>query len=104
MLAVSARDEGPRMPVLSRIVLQPGVTAVRPSRLTASQAAALVELRTDEAGLPDDRIAVLVRRAEGLPLLVEELAVALRDAPAGSAPAPQHANQHQVDESEGHAD
>ena len=84
LLAVSARDEGPRMAALARIAGQPGASVLRPARLTASEVAALVDVRTAGAGLPDDRLDLLVRRAEGLPLLVEDLAVALKDAPAGS--------------------
>ena len=52
LLAVSARDEGPRMAALARVAGQPGVTVLRPARLTASEVAALVDVRTDGVGLP----------------------------------------------------
>ena len=84
LLAVSARDEGPRMAALTRFAGRPGATVLQPARLTASEVAALVDVRTDGAGLPADRLDLLMRRAEGLPLLVEDLVVALKDAPADS--------------------
>jgi DNA-binding CsgD family transcriptional regulator/tetratricopeptide (TPR) repeat protein len=85
LLVVSARDEGAHATAIGRIASAPGVTALRPARLTTAEVAALVDLRSDGAGLPADRLDLVVRTADGLPLLVEELVAALLRAPADAA-------------------
>ena len=84
LLVVSARDEGGRRAALTRMGLVSGVTVLRPHRLSAEETAALVAARAPD--LDAARVDLVVAAADGLPLLVEELAEGLRHAPAPAVP------------------
>ena len=68
-MVVSARDDGPRGAALGRLA---GAVVLRPQRLSATETAALAAAHA--ADLPADRLERVVAAADGLPLLVEELA------------------------------
>ncbi|HEX4686803.1 MAG TPA: AAA family ATPase [Nocardioides sp.] len=76
LVAVSSRDDGPGSEVVRRLAATPG-TGVLP--LTALDVAEAEELAESRAGstLTAEQAAYVVSRADGVPLLVEELAMTL---------------------------
>ncbi|SEO74938.1 ATP-binding protein [Trujillonella endophytica] len=88
LVAAAARDDEPNADALDRLAAGPGVRATPLTRLAPAELATLVRARTREP-LDDDVLAALVARADGLPLLAEELLVeVLRSPPAAGAPPP----------------
>ena len=81
LLAVAARDDqpglspgsGPDESAVGRLVGQPGITTLRLHRLDDAGVAVLAGHHAGEHPIPGAVLAALVARAEGLPLLVEEL-------------------------------
>jgi DNA-binding CsgD family transcriptional regulator len=71
LVAASARDDEPGSAAVDRLT-SPGVQAVTLSRLGPAEVAALAGSRAD-GRLGDEELAALVARADGLPLLAEEL-------------------------------
>jgi DNA-binding CsgD family transcriptional regulator len=72
LVAASARDDEPGSAAVDRLAGSPGVHTVALSRLGTAELAALAGTRA--AGrLGADELAALVARADGLPLLAEEL-------------------------------
>ncbi len=69
LLVGSARDDGPRGAALGRVA---GATVLRPQRLSAAETATLVAAHATH--LPADRVDLVVAAADGLPLLIEDLA------------------------------
>ncbi len=85
----SARDDEPGSAAVDRLATGPGVHTVPLSRLGPADLATLAAARAG-GRLPADQLAALVARADGLPLLAEELvdeAVRTAGAPT-SAPVP----------------
>jgi DNA-binding CsgD family transcriptional regulator len=93
LVAVAARDDqpglspapGPYGGAVGRLVGQPGVTTLRLHRLDDDAVAVLAGHHAGDRPIPDGVLEALVARAEGLPLLVEELLAGSRD---GAAPVP----------------
>ena len=86
LVAAAARDEGPVPDTLDRAARRPGGSPIWLARLGAADVAALAASRAD-GPVPDELLRQLAERADGLPLLVEELLSALT-VPATTAPAP----------------
>jgi DNA-binding CsgD family transcriptional regulator len=86
LVAASARDDEPGATAVDRLATSPGVHTVTLSRLGPAALAALAGTRA--AGrLREDELAALVARADGLPLLAEELVdEAVRTATASTSP------------------
>ncbi|WP_167761548.1 LuxR family transcriptional regulator [Blastococcus sp. CT_GayMR19] len=85
LVAASARDDEPGSAVVDRLAGRPGVHTVTLSRLSPAEVAALAGSRAT-GRLGADELAVLVARADGLPLLAEELVdEAVRTATASTA-------------------
>ena len=75
LVAAAARDEGPVPDTLDRAARRPGGSPIWLARLGAADVAALAASRA--AGpVPDELLQQLAERADGLPLLVEELLAA----------------------------
>ncbi|QJY46590.1 ATP-binding protein [Pseudonocardia broussonetiae] len=74
LLLLTARDDGLPAPELARLTADPGVRTVPLHRLEPASVAALAASRRGGAALPAPALRALVARADGLPLLVEELA------------------------------
>ncbi|WP_318014261.1 ATP-binding protein [Geodermatophilus sp. YIM 151500] len=89
LVAASARDDEPGSAAVDRLATGPGVRTLTLSRLGPAELTTLAGVRA--AGrLGEDQLAALVARADGLPLLVEELVdEVVRTAPAAtSTPVP----------------
>ena len=90
-------EETPRAAVLLLITFRPEfsppwlgqahVTALTLNRLDRREGAALVQRVTGNAALPDDILAEIVERTDGVPLFVEELTKAVLEAGAAGSPA-----------------
>jgi hypothetical protein len=76
----SARDE-PAHPAAQPLAASPDVDVLPLARLDAEQVGALAIARRRGAPLADDQLRLLVERADGLPLLVEELVDGLARGP-----------------------
>jgi hypothetical protein len=76
----SARDE-PAHPAAQPLAASPDVEVLPLARLDAEQVGALAIARRRGAPLADDQLRLLVERADGLPLLVEELVDGLARGP-----------------------
>jgi DNA-binding CsgD family transcriptional regulator/tetratricopeptide (TPR) repeat protein len=88
LVAASARDDEPGSAAVDRLTAGPGVHAVTLARLSAAELAVLAAARAT-GRLRADQLAALVARADGLPLLAEELVdEALRTAPDAAPPVP----------------
>ena len=72
LVAASARDDEPGSAVVDRLATSPRVHTVALSRLSPADVAALAGSRAD-GRLDEEELAGLVARADGLPLLAEEL-------------------------------
>ncbi|WP_369132088.1 AAA family ATPase [Modestobacter sp. I12A-02662] len=72
LVAASARDDEPGSAAVDRLTAGPGVRTVPLARLSAAELAALADQRAAHR-LGADELAPLVARADGLPLLAEEL-------------------------------
>ena len=72
LVAASARDDEPGAAAVDRLATSPGVRTVALARLTSAELADLARQRAT-GRLPEDQLAGLVARADGLPLLAEEL-------------------------------
>ena len=96
LLAVAARDDqpglspgsGPDESAVGRLVGQPGVTTLRLKRLDDAGVAVLAGRHAGERPIPGAVLEALVARAEGLPLLVEELLHGLGETHGERAPVP----------------
>jgi DNA-binding CsgD family transcriptional regulator len=84
LVVVSARDEGSGADVVRRLAAVPGASVLPLAPLTADEVRRLIAWRAGSA-LPAALAAWVVDRADGLPLLVEELTEGLAD--SGSLPA-----------------
>jgi hypothetical protein len=85
LLIGAARDEERAAPALGELPGAPSCSSVKLPRLSAAEVAALA--RTRAGGLADDSLELVVRGADGLPLLVEEMVDALA---AGASPGVPH--------------
>jgi DNA-binding CsgD family transcriptional regulator len=72
LVAATARDDEPGSAVVDRLTGSPGVRTLPLSRLRPAEAAALAGTRAS-GRIPEAELAALIARAEGLPLLAEEL-------------------------------
>lgn len=72
LVVASARDDEPGSAVVDRLAGSAGVPTVGLSRLSPAELTALAGLRAG-GRLGEDQLAALVARADGLPLLAEEL-------------------------------
>ena len=87
-VVASARDE-PAHPAAQPLAASPDVEVMPLARLDPEQVMALATARRRGAPMPDDQLRLLVQRADGLPLLVEELVDALaRSRDGGEPPMP----------------
>ena len=86
LLLVTFRPEF-RPPWIGR----PHVTALSLSRLDRREEAALVRRVAGDRALPDDLVAEIVERTDGVPLFVEELTKAVLEAGRGRSGRPDHA-------------
>ena len=90
LVAASARDDEPGSAAVDRLATSPGVHTVALSRLGPADVAALAGSRAD-GRLGEEELAGLVARADGLPLLAEELvdeAVRAGTSAPGVSPSP----------------
>lgn len=84
LLVASARDEEQAPPALAEMRRSSSATVVSLARLGPADVARLARDRA--GGLADGAVELVVRGSDGLPLLVEELADAMRDCRASAIP------------------
>ncbi|MGH3696890.1 MAG: AAA family ATPase [Pseudonocardiaceae bacterium] len=88
LIAVSARDDQPAAPVADDLAGRPGVTRLRLNRLDDAAVAVLAAGYAGGDPVPAEVLAILLAKADGLPVLVEELLTGLLDAGRGCGDVP----------------